>query len=63
MVVPVGFFDVLNTNRNTLGQNLSSYSLVNNDTYGMFGNVENTTGFTMIGFMWHTFLKSTTALS
>ena len=63
MSLPVGFLDVLNSDWNTLGQNLSSYSLVNDDTNGMFGYIEYTASFTMVGFMWHTFLESTASLS
>ena len=63
MFLPIGFLNVFNSDRNTLGQNLSSYSLVNNDTNSMFGYIEYTAGFTMVGFMWHTFLESTTSLA
>ena len=63
MILSIGFLNVLYSDRNTLSQNLSSYSLVDDDTNSMFGYIEYTAGFTMVGFMWHTFLESTASLS
>jgi len=52
-------FDVFHTNGDALGQNAAPHSLVNDDTKGMFGNVENTTSLAMVRLVGHTLLEGT----
>ena len=54
--------DVLNTNVDPLGKDLSAHALVDNNTDGLLSNVENTTGLAVIGLVGHTLLESTVAL-
>ena len=45
-----------------LANNAFPYPLVDDDTKGMFGNVENTTSLAMVGFVGHTLLKGSVTL-
>lgn len=54
-----GVLDVLNSEVDSLGQDVSSDSLVDNDTDGVLGDVVDSTGFTVVDLMWHTLLDGT----
>lgn len=54
-----GVLDVLNSEVDSLGQDVSSDSLVDDDTDGVLGDVVDSTGFTVVDLMWHTLLDGT----
>ena len=54
--------NVLDTDVDPLGKDLSAHALVDNNTDGLLSNVENTTGLAVIGLVGHTLLESTVAL-
>lgn len=53
---------MFNTDGHTLGQNAALHPLVDNDAHGVLGNVENTAGLTVVGFVGHTFLEGSVTL-
>ena len=52
---------VLHTHTDPLGQDLATNTLVDNNTDGTLGNVENTSGLAVVGLVGHTLLESTTS--
>jgi len=54
-----GFADVLNTNVNALGDDASVNSLVDDDTEGVLGHVENLASLSVVELVWHTALVAT----
>ena len=58
----LGVVKMLNSDGDLLGQNPSLDPLVDDDTEGMLGHVEHTSGLAVIRFVGHTFLESTVTL-
>ena len=54
-----GVFDMFNSQVNSLFNVSVTDNLVDNNTNGRFGDVVNNTGFTVVVFVWHTFLDRT----
>ena len=54
-----GVFDVLNSEVDSFGHDVSSDSLVDDDTDSVLGDVVDSTGFTVVDLMWHTLLNGT----
>lgn len=52
-------FDMLDSKVDSLGDDVSSNSLVYDDTDGVLGDVVNSTSFTVVDFVWHTLLDGT----
>merc|ERR1712117_45849 len=57
----LGVLDVLNSEVDSLGNDVSSDSFVDDDTDGVLGDVVNSTGLTVVDFVWHTLLDGTVA--
>merc|ERR1712187_797408 len=49
-----GVFDVLDSEVDPLGDDITSDSFVDDDTNGVLGDVVNSTSFTVVNFVWHT---------
>jgi len=57
-----GVLDVFNTDIDTFWDDTSTNLLVDDDTDGSLGNVENTSSGTVVDLVWHTLLESTITL-
>lgn len=55
----LGGLDVLNADGDTLGEDPSSDTLVDNNTKSTLGNVEDTSGLAVVGLVGHTLLEGT----
>ena len=58
----LGVLDVLDTDVDSLGEDLATDTLVDHDNHGSLGHVEHTPGLAVVGLVWHTLLEGTTAL-
>merc|ERR1711970_1419077 len=58
----LGVLDVLNADIDALGDDATANALVDNDTNGTFGDVENAASGTMVHFVGHPLLDGTIAL-
>jgi len=52
----LGVLHVLNADVDALGDDAALDTLVDNDANGMLGHVEDTSGLSMVDFVWHTLL-------
>ena len=57
-----GVLDVLNPDGDPLGQDPALDSLVDDDTNGVLGDVEDAASLAVVGLVWHTLLEGTVAL-
>jgi len=58
----LGVFDVLNADIDALGEDAAANALVDDDTDGALGDVENAASGTVVHFVGHTLLDGTVAL-
>ena len=55
----LGMLDMFNTDRDPLRQNLALDTLVDNDTDGALGHVEDAASLAVVGLVGHTLLEGT----
>mgnify|MGYP007038692054 CR=1 FL=1 len=58
----LGWLDVLDADVDSLWKNVSADSLVDDDSNSSLGNVEDSSGSSVVGLEWHTLLESSVGL-
>ena len=62
LLTALGVLDVLNTNVDPLGEDLSAHTLVDDDAEGVLGDVEHAAGLAVVGLVGHALLEGAVAL-
>merc|ERR1719461_1902548 len=63
LLTALGVLDVLNTNVDPLGEDLSAHALVDDDTEGVLGDVEHAAGLAVVGLVGHALLEGAVTLN
>ncbi len=62
ILAALAVFDVLDADRDALGEDATLHSLVHDDTDGVLCHVEHTASLSVVGLVWHSLLEGAVAL-